>query len=198
MNNFTFDEANHIYKLSGNVIPGVTQIISESGFVDLSFVNEEYLAWKGDLGKKVHKATELYDQDDLNIETLNPTLKSYLDGWIKFENDYGFNVYNIELEMYHPLYKFAGRLDRIGVIAQDKKYDYVLVDIKSGVKMKHHAIQLAGYELLYNYGKPRFEQIKRRLCVYLNPDGYRVEEYKNVNDANVFLAALTMHNFKNN
>lgn len=194
----TFEEQNHLYKWNGSPVPGVTQIINDAGLVDRSFVDENYLAWKGDLGKKVHLATELYDKDDLNLETLSPVLKSYLDGWKKFRSDYGLVPIEIETQKFHPLYKYAGRLDRVMVPPiVGMSNPAILVDIKSGVKMKHHAIQLAGYELLYNYGKPRFEQIKRRLCVYLNPDGYRVEEYKNVNDANVFLAALTMHNFKN-
>lgn len=188
----TFDEKKHEYKLDGLVIPSVTQIIKAAGLINLDYVGPQLLKEKADLGKKVHLTTELYDRDSLNINELHPTLKEYLDGWIKFKEDYNFTPTEIELMSAHHLYKFAGRIDRIGFIAKD----LTLLDIKSGSKQKSNAIQTAGYALLYDQDKKKTEQIKKRMVVYLLPEGYRVESHTDPNDKNVFLAALTISNFK--
>jgi hypothetical protein len=157
------------------------------------------LAEKADLGKKVHSATELYDMDDLNVSDLHPTLKTYLDGWIKFRKEFHFTPTQVELQMFHEVYRFAGRIDRVGTISvPGVGSDLILLDIKSGTHQKTNAIQTAGYELLYNQNKKGKELIKRRFVVYLSPAGYEVEEHKNKNDKNVFLAALTITNYLNN
>lgn len=189
----TFDESIHQYKENGIVVPSVTQVLKESGLVDLSFVDKETLLYKSDLGTKVHKATEYFDRDVLDMEELHPVLKGYLNAWIKFSHDYKFIPQDIELRMIHPLYKYAGTIDRIGLI----KPSIVQLDIKSGVRHHSHKIQSAGYTELYNYGKPKNEQVKRRFTVYLNEDGtYKVDEHKKATDFKIFLAALTITNYK--
>lgn len=189
----TFDETKHQYKFDGVVIPSVTQVIKDAGLVNLDWISKELLEAKADLGTKVHTTTELYDAGVLNMDELHPTLKSYLDSWIKFRQDYDFTPIEIELEGFHPIYRYAGRIDRIGSM---KKCPLVLADIKSGTVQKTHAIQTAGYEELYNYGKKRSEQIKKRLAVYLSPEGYKVKEYNSQTDKSVFLSCLTISNYK--
>lgn len=193
----TFDEIKHEYKLNGFTIPNVTTILQRAGLVDFTFVSEELLAYKSDLGKKVHKTTELFDKGTLNKEKLHPTLKGYLNAWIKFCWEMKFIPHEdfIEWKTFHPLYKYAGTVDRIGTMLD--KYLSQL-DIKSGVPMPHYAIQSAGYTELYNYGKSKKDQIKKRFTVYLSEDGsYKLSEYKDTNDIRIFFAALTITNFKN-
>jgi len=188
----TFDAEKHEYKFDGKVIPSVTQIMEYSKLVDLEWVSKELLEEKGDLGTKVHKATELYDQNILDIDDLHPVLRNYLNGWIKFKKDYDFQIKEIEQIYYHPKYSFAGTLDRVG-IAQSVK---TLVDIKSGTKQKVHEIQTAAYKLLYDLGRPKKEMIKKRLIVYLSETGYKVEPNNGLYDDKIFLAALTIYNYK--
>jgi hypothetical protein len=190
----SFDETKHIYKSDGLVIPSVTQIMQSSGLVNLEWISQEILDNTSDLGKKVHKTTELLDKGTLDIETLHPTLRNYLNGWIKFRKDFDFIPTEIELQLFHELYKYAGRIDRVGMIGKD----LTLLDIKSGTKQKSHAIQTMGYKLLYDQNKKKPEQIKRRLIVYLSEDGYKIEEHKEETDKNIFLAALTITNFLRN
>ena len=192
MNQLLFDEDKHQYQLDGMIIPSVTQILHDSGLVNLDWVDKELLEEKSDLGKKVHSATELYDTNELDIDRLHQTLKLYLAGWTEFRENYGFVPTEIELQLSHPLYKYAGRIDRIGFIGKD----LTLLDIKSGTKQKVHGIQTAGYKLLYDCGKKKTAQIKRRLIVYLSETGYKVEENRNPQDMNVFLAALIITNYK--
>lgn len=187
----SYDDVTHQYKENGVIIPSVTQVIKEAGLINLDWVEPELLRLKADLGKKVHLATELYDNNTIDLDELHPTLKLYLNGWIKFREDYDFSPTEIELQLYHKLYKYAGRIDRVGNIGKDK----VLIDIKSGTHQKTNAIQTAGYELLYNQDKKKPGQIKKRLIVYLSESGYKVEENKNPNDKNVFLSALTITNY---
>ena len=191
----TFDEDLHKYTDgNGLTIPSVTQIMKTAGLVNLDWIPVEILEAKADLGKKVHSATELYDRNDLNFDALHPALMSYLNGWIKFRKDFKFEPTEIEMQLLHTVYRYAGRIDRVGLMGSD----LTLLDIKSGTKQKTHAIQTAGYELLYNQNKKGIDLIKRRLVVYLSPDSYEVEEHKNKNDKSIFLAALTITNYLNN
>ena len=183
-----FTAENHVYRVGGVTIPSVTQIIKDAGLVNFDFISDELLAAKADLGNKVHRATELNDNGILDYEDLHPKLRGYLDSWIKFRKDFGFIPSEIEITYYHPLYRYAGRIDRIG--------DLTLVDIKSGTVQKTHSIQTAGYAELFNYKKPKREQIKRRLAVYLTQENYKVIEHKESSDKNVFLACLTIANYK--
>lgn len=191
-NNLEFDETTHTYKYNGVVIPSVTQIIKKAGLIDLSFVDKEVLEYKSDLGTKVHTTTELYDQNNLDITNLHPILKGYLCAWIKFRTDYNFIPVHIELFTAHPLYKYAGKIDRIGMMSKD----IVQLDIKSGTHHHSYAIQSAGYTELFNYGKAKKDQIKKRFSVYLREDGtYEAKPYTSPNDIRVFLAALTITNY---
>ena len=191
----TFDAEKHEYKFDGKVIPSVTQIIKEAGLINLDFVDKDLLAEKADLGTKIHVTTQLYDKGSLDVDSLHPILKKYLDNWIKFKKDYGFQVEEIETMYYHSKYSFAGTLDRIGVIGKDK----VLLDIKSGGKYDSHRIQTAAYKLLYDFEKPKKEIIKKRFIVYLSGNdtvSYKVEENTRLNDDKIFLASLTIYNYK--
>jgi len=187
-----FTEKDHKYFLDGTEIPSVTQVLQEAGLINLEWVDKEVLKAKALFGTKVHKTTELYDKGTLDIAELHPTLSGYLNGWVKFRNDYDFIPTYIEIMLFHKLYKFAGRIDRVGCLGDD----LALVDIKSGTKQKVSSIQTAGYELLYNQDKTKKDQIKKRYLVYLNKDNYKVEECKNINDKNIFLSALTITNYK--
>jgi hypothetical protein len=184
----TFDETKHEYKLNGLIIPSVTKIIGEI-FPISDFISKELLEQKADLGKKVHKTIELNDSGNLDVGTLHPLLRKYLDNWIKFKCDYNFTPMDIELQLSHPLYKYAGRVDQVGLI--DK--DLTVLDIKSGAVQKTHSIQTAAYQSLYEINKCK---VKRRMAVYLSPDNYKIEEHKNKNDISVFHASLTIYNYK--
>lgn len=190
----TFEESKHEYKSNGVIIPSVTQILKEAGLIDLSFVSKELLAWKSDVGTKVHKTTELFDLKNLDENSLHPLLKGYLSGWKKFREDYLFVPTLIEQRIIHNLYRYAGTIDRIGLLG--KKQEITQLDIKSGVYHHSHAIQSAGYTELYNYDKEKKLKITRRMTIYLHEDGkFDVREYKDPNDIKVFLSALTITNY---
>jgi hypothetical protein len=196
-NELTFDENKHEYKFDGIIIPSVTQIIGDI-FPISDFISKDLLKEKADLGKKIHSTTELYDRGTLDVDKLHPILKAYLDSWVKFRKD--FNVQfdldsfseQIETLLYHSVYKFAGRVDRIPFVDKER----CIIDIKSGMEQKTHALQTAAYAMLANQLLDRKFKIKKRYAVYLSETGYKVIEHKNTNDENVFLSCLTIYNYR--
>lgn len=189
--NLTYDDGSHLYKLDGLTIPSVTQIIKEAGLSEFNNVPDHVLEHSRIIGKHVHLATELYDKKDLDMDSLDPYYKKYLDSWIDFCNDYKFVPTEIELQLFHKVLRYAGTIDRVGLIGKT----LAIVDIKTGAKVKSTKIQTAGYQLLYNYDKTTVKA-KKRFAVYLKATGYQVEEHTSNNDVNVFLAALTITNYK--
>ena len=194
MTDLKFTESDHRYSIGGETVISVTQVIDTLGLSDFSFVSEDALRIAADRGNKVHKTTELYDRAILNREGLHPTLENYLVSWIKFCRDFNFELLENETMYYHPLYKYAGRIDRIGYCNNK----LTLVDIKSGIKTKTQPLQTMAYKMLYDYGKPKAKQIKQRLVVFLSEKGYKIELHEDPSDQSVFLAALTIHNYKKN
>lgn len=194
----TFEEDKHLYQLDGVTIPSVTQVIKGAGLIDLSFVKKDLLEYKADIGTKVHLTTEYHDNDNLDIESLHPMLRGFLNAWILFRNQSGFKPIATERRLYHPIYRYAGTIDRIGTIANK----ICQLDIKTGVAHHSYAIQSAAYTELYNYNKKKAEIVKRRLSVHLKEDGtYTLVEYpdKDYNKhLKVFLAALTITNYMRN
>lgn len=187
-----FEESTHIYKVNGSVIPSVTQILKEAGLIDLSFVDKDVLAYTSDLGRKVHETTELYDKGILDLESLHPLLKGYLDAWIKFRKESGFEPLIIEVMYHHPIFHYAGRIDRIGMMGKD----LIQLDLKSGTAQAAYALQSAAYTELYNANNSK-PNIKKRFAIYLSPNGkYNLKPYTDKNDLRVFYAALTLTNYK--
>ena len=189
----TFNPETHEYKEDGLTIPSVTQILKESGLINFDYLDPGLLAMKADLGTKVHQTTEYEDMGTLDIGSLDPLLEGYLEGWIKFKADFNFIPLEIELQLSHSLYRYAGTIDRTGLVGKD----LILLDIKSGTRTRTHSLQTMGYRLLYDQNKKPKEQIKKRLCIYLNEFGqYKVEENKDdITDKSVFLSALTICNY---
>jgi hypothetical protein len=145
-------------------------------------------------GTYVHRATHLYDINDLDEETLDPLIRPYLDGWIKFRKDTNFTIEAIEEKVYSAKYNYAGRMDRRGIF-YDKR---TALDVKTGEEFNASgAIQLSAYQNGHN--EMSKEKIKNRLIVQLNKDGtYKLppKEYYGKNDFNIFLSALTIHNWR--
>ncbi len=189
-----FNPEKHRYTLGGIVLPSVTQIIQEAGLVDLSHIPADVLRRASDFGTAVHKATELYDKNDLDEETLDPSLKGPLQAWIKFVIDLKFKIEEIEPLMYSRKYMFAGTPDRIGTILRDK----ALLDFKTGPTLPRSiALQTAGYTCMYNEARGNADRIKRRLAVQLLENGsYKIQEYKDKTDERVFLSCLNVVNWK--
>ena len=187
----TFDELKHEYRHGGKVVSSVTQILQHAGLIDLSMVKEGVLEYRRVLGTAVHRATELYDQEDLDVDSLDSRIRPYLDAWIKFKADTNIVIKENELRLFHPTYRFAGTLDRVGMLGKDR----VLIDLKTGLMYPSYGPQTAAYKSAYEHQTKK--KIQKRYTVQLKDDGnYRLEPMTNNDDWSVFLACLTLKNFK--
>lgn len=194
-NKLEFDEANHIYRLDGVVIPSVTQVLKGAGLIDFSKVPPSLLEAACKFGTAVHKATELWDKGTLDEESLDPNLRPYLNGWILFRQEYGFEPISIEEILYSKIYRIAGTPDRIGKWRIDDSI--IIPDIKTGFELSPaNAIQLSGYELMYKENLKGKHKIKR-MSISLNEEStYKIQEYKDKGDVNILIAALSIYNWR--
>ncbi|MFA4871288.1 MAG: hypothetical protein WC623_24025 [Pedobacter sp.] len=185
-----FDEEKHEYKSNGVIVPSVTQVIQSAGLVNFDFVDPELLAQKADIGRKVHKACQMYDEGTLDEEMLHPLLAGYLEGWKRFRTKFNYVPQEHEGQLYSPVLNVAGTFDSLS-ITEGK-----LVDIKTGCKSKAHRVQIEGYA--YLIAETRSIKAKEKMVVYLtNKGGYKVDKWKvDQGSLIVFLACVTLSNFK--
>lgn len=195
-----FDEATHTYT-DTETGEDVTSVTTALGVLDsYRGIPRDILEKASERGTKVHKAVELYLQDDLDELSLDPTIASYFYSYVRFERETGFRSRHSELRVHSRKFRFAGTLDLEG---DDPNYrgkgkaKPSIIDIKSSVElMPSVGPQLAAYE------KARIEETgdKRKHLRYgllLKPDGsYQLKQYTDSADWSVFLACLTVHNYR--
>jgi len=182
----TFDEAAHAYYWNGVRVPSVTQVLAP--LMNLDAVDADVLRRASAFGTAVHMACELDDLGTLDEATLSEPLRPYLAGWRKFSKDYGCRWDGIELRVFHKTMRYAGTLDRRGLVGGHNAY----VDIKSGTSLYHSVgPQLAAYAAA-DCGIPG---ARRRYAVRLFPDGYELKEYTSPADWPVFASLITLRQF---
>lgn len=182
-----FEPGGHVYTLDGNVVPSVTQVIAP--IVDYSMVPDWQLQWAAERGTAAHRACELWDRGELEFSTLDERLQPYLDGWIRFRLDAAPEFTAIEQRLAHRGLRYAGTCDRVALINGVR----ALVEIKTtATLLPATAVQLAGYELAYNFTVPEPERARARYAVHLKPDGtYSMLRYSERADFDEFRALLT-------
>jgi hypothetical protein len=158
----SFDETSHTYTQDGIVVPSATQIISAMIPTEAS---KYYTEAGRERGKQVHLACELYDEKDLDEETLDPRLIPYLEGWKKFLRETRVTIVDTE-HRGASKFGFAGTRDRLAI---DHKGDKILIDIKSSIaKPKWIGIQLGFYQQL---AEEQGHKISERWSIHLPGDG---------------------------
>lgn len=178
-----FDEATHTYLLGDAALPSVTGIIKDMGLVHSDYFTE----YSRDRGTKVHQAIQLHNDGELDEDTLDPVLRPYLTAWQRFKDEAHVTIEASEVRLASEVYRFAGTIDAVGTIGGTP----AILDIKSGQVQPWTAIQLAGYHILLD------QPARKRYAVQLKEDGsYRLHEFKDRQDRGVFLAALTIHQWK--
>jgi hypothetical protein len=180
-----FEPEPHTYHLGDVELPSVTTVLKAAGLIDYSMIPAAALEAAAARGTAVHRTLEFFDREELDEGSVPPELAGYLAAYKKFLAESGYVVGHIEHRMWHPLYRYAGTLDRTGLIGED----LVILDFKSGMVLPGHALQLAAYANCLPEPR-RF----RRVALQLERDGsYRAIEYPKRDfqrDAEVFLSAL--------
>ena len=200
--NLTYDDATHIYKIDGERVPSITQVLGASNIQDDAYWSEE----SAERGRRVHKAIELDIKDRLRpVDDLDSHTKGCLLSWWKFRGDNPGEVVATETKLCDPVLRFAGRMDILyqweGELCSGSRFG--VIDIKTGQAQDWHALQtaaqvrlvLANQERVFGY--PSNIRSLRRTTLYLNKTGYKVSVHTDPNDWAVFQSALTLAHWRN-
>jgi len=171
---YTFDEGTHTHRIGDIVVPGITTLVTP--LYDFSGVTKHIMEAARQYGSAVHKTVELYCLDALDIDGLDPGLRSVLTAFPQWLKDYGFvkSDFIVEVPMGDP----ALMVGCIPDLILDGK---LIVEIKS--REPNHltdSIQTVCQEHVWKKnGGTRTKEYERRV-LYLRPDGSY--KYQKVND----------------
>lgn len=180
-----FEEEGHVYTFDGEVVPSVTQMLEP--LYSYTGIPQHVLMAAADRGTAVHLACEYHDNGELG--EVEESLQGYIDGWIQFIEDTKFEIELVENQIFHPLYRYAGTIDRVGNLAGRR----VVLDIKTTKKLMPVAgPQLAAYLEAWNYSNPDF-QADGRYVVQLKDDGtYVMHEHEDATDLQIFMSCISI------
>ena len=190
-----FCEEHHRYWYNGERVPSVTQLLA--GLDNFAGVDPEVLEAARIRGIAVHAATQLDDEGDLDMTTVDDIVRPYLYAWRQFRSDTGFTPYpgGQERIVYHQKYRYAGRLDVIGEMGGKR----VLIDKKSGEQVPLSAgPQTAAYMEAENVERRPVDYIRARYVVQLRATGeYSLVRYKDDRgDLGCFLSHLNIYQWR--
>lgn len=190
---FTFDFEKHEYRLNGEVLPSVTQLLQEFALYDLSRVPPDRLEYKRILGTAVHLACHYLDDNRLDESTMHPDIVPYVNAYKKFREITGFEPRYNEERMYSKKWRFAGTLDRQGLFEWGGQEIESIIDIKCVWEMyPSTGPQTEGYKILF---EENFKtKIRGRFGLQLKPSGhYEVIPFMDKTDNTTFLSCLHLH-----
>lgn len=188
-----FDSANHLYYLDGKIIPGYSEIAQAEGLVNYSNVPEYILNAAQYFGSAVHLMCELWDRNNLDLETLDENLLPFLEGYKTFLKDYKVEVIPswIENPSYSEKWLYATTPDRLAKIGKD----YVVYEIKTTNKMQPSVeLQTAAHKIVIE--EQERIRVAKRYGIKLLPNKYEVFEYNKARDEKVWLSAVTLFHYK--
>lgn len=159
----TFSEAEHLYLCDGKPMPGTHSLMERHGIVKPL---DQWGAPYAERGKRIHFITQAWDENDLDLEDVDSTDRPFLEGWIRFSEEYKVKWEGIEALRGSANYWAATVIDRIGLVLSK----HSVVNIKTTTDLKNveryhraHAVQLAIEAIL--------EGTPDMLAVYLDPFG---------------------------
>lgn len=177
----------HTYTLGDRRLPGISEIIKGAGLVNDAWFTD----YSRERGSAAHLACQLYDENDLNEETLDPAIVPYLDAWKKFTLESEFLPSQIEKSLHSPILQFAGTPDRFGFLNGDE----VIVEIKTGGISFVTGLQLAAQDILFQHAMNL--HAKKRFAVQLTNKGtYKLTQFSDPQDRHNFLACLGVYHCK--
>jgi hypothetical protein len=208
----TFEAENHIYRLKGERLISLTQILQAAGLVDYSHVDPGVLANKAAFGTKVHEYCLWLDQGEIEMDELKPWPNYWnrVEGWRQFREDFQFtpdaNWCEVPCAVKVNGMLYAMTIDRFGVFGDPKeakngKSSFGVVEIKTTADTEpSHHIQTAGQTIPFKGDGS--VPVKRYACYLLDQPRsgkyYFLEEHTDRTDERIFLAALMLTQFRIN
>lgn len=193
---FVSQDHTYWFKQDGRQALGVNEVLHLAGLVDTKWFNERARV----RGTYLHHAAALHDLGQLDEQTVDDTIKPYLDAYRLFLDDCTPVYTRVEAVFADDVSDVAGTIDRVGTITVKGVEQFAIIDLKTGRggQAPWHAIQLAGYHhLLTQYLARRdaaADAVKiKRYGLYLRENGnYKLTPYVNPMDSGVFTSALTV------
>lgn len=182
----TFDRETHTYRYAGKVVPSVTTILRPVA-ADLSMVPADVLERARNLGVAVHKTIELYELDDLDMATLDPSLSQYLADWIDIRAKLGIRRVLSEQPVHSDRWGYAGTPDLQVEFSTGKRG---VLDLK-----RTAAIPKAVGPQTAAYAEAMGDRSMTRGAIHLTPAGAKYVPLNNPLDWQVFSACLVVHRF---
>lgn len=173
-----FDAPTHTYRLGGRVLPSVTQVLSVLD--QYEGVPAHVLEAAREFGTHVHMACDMDNRGVLDEAALDPALAPYLAGWRQYRRDSGIKILASELRLHDARLGYAGTCDIFGEVLGRR----AVIDIKSGLVPKTVGPQCAAYAYAL--------KVKRRYCVQLMPNDYRVYGLTDPADFSIFVSCLNI------
>ncbi len=193
----TFDEPSHTYRLGGRVIPSVTQLLDK--LHSFAGVPEEVLEAAKERGTYVHRMTEFYDQDELDIPAVPEQYQGYLKGWQAFCAEYAPVWSGIEHRGHSKVFGYAGTMDRKGTLpGRYPQFQRWVVDIKTSAQPHPvWGMQTAAYRQILAEEEQLYA-LARRGTVQLRPDGtFKFLTWDEPSDLPAFQSLITLSNWSN-
>lgn len=185
MNILQFFDKGHIYMLDGQRLPCVSDLcrfLHREIYKDAPLWQMEAAA---DRGTKVHAATEALDRTG-RVEIEDEYLP-YLQAYAAFRREHDVQWELIEHPDYHPAHRYAGTIDRYGMVDGFK----TLLDIKTTYRV-YKPLCSASLNLYRMMLEARGKAVERLLILHLKKDGsYKLIRF-DAEDA-VPMALLTLH-----
>ena len=180
-----FFDKGHIYMLDGQRLPCVSDLcrfLHREIYKDAPLWQMEAAA---DRGTKVHAATEALDRTgraEIEDEHL-----PYLQAYALFRQEHDVQWELIEHPDYHPAHRYAGTIDRYGLVDDFK----TLLDIKTTYRV-YKPLCSASLNLYRLLLEARGRDVERLLILHLRKNGsYKLLQFY-AEDA-VPMALLTLH-----
>jgi hypothetical protein len=184
-----FNKERHEYQLDGKPLPSVTQVLDP--LCNFSKVDPQVLEAARVFGNHVHDAMALLVRDELDWTSLDPALVPYILGGKRFLDESGVTIIASEMRLADRTLRYAGTLDIVGMWRNAES----LFDWKATATIPDTVgPQTAAYNRLYSarFGMPT----RKRFCVQLRPNDYRVVPLTDPADWSIFQSALNLHHWK--
>jgi hypothetical protein len=160
----TFDLETHTYRWNGRIVPGVTDILRETGLARYFGSDPYYL----ERGRYVAQAIDLLEKGRLDRDSLTPEIALRVGAWEKAKEKYGFTVLETETPKYHMTLRYSGTPDAIVLMDGER---WVIDNKVSDTINPAVRAQLAGYALLHDGVASSSLVTTKRAALLLMSDG---------------------------
>lgn len=178
---FELIEPDHVYKLKGKRIPGTTEMLNSCGIIDSRWFNEE----AAKRGKEVHEACHFLAEGDLDMDSIRPGIRGYVDAYEAAVEELNFFPTECERAIYHPIYLYGTKPDQVGFVRKNGKDQDAIVELKSGIMQPWTRLQTA-FQAMARW--PQDYYTKLRFGIELSPDGSKkVDQFADPEDFEVVM-----------